>query len=414
MLLRGVLSPLCVLFFVLGFAQAEDKPVPDDLLKSIKADDPDVRIKAIMGLSKLGKEAVPVLVEALKDSDAKVSNAAAYGLLLLKLEPAERLAALRPYLADKNPLVRNGVAGALARGGQEAVASLVSFLKDEEVEVRKTAVRSLHAIAQKEKESRLVEATLPELEKALKDEASIVRLGVVQALPSFGPKAIPLLVVALDDKEAKVRAYAAAALSKPAYKPLAATFTPALAKRLKGEEEIMVKQSLLSTLSKCGPEMVPVIRAALTDKDPEVQKAALTGLGQIGLEAKAALPAVKELATKAEHPDLRKTAVSVLARFGPEGMAAVLDLLKLDDSATRLACLQVIGKQGGAGTAQVPSLSACLKDKEEDVRALAAFVLGKLGPDAKAALPDLQKLLEDRDKRVRDVAEKAIKSIGGN
>src|SRR4051794_20030606 len=97
LLVRRIVLSVFLLVLLVGDRRAEDKPVPDELLKKIKDEDPDVRIKAIMGLSKLGTEAVPVLVEALKDTEAKVSNAGAYGLFLLKLDPADRLAALRPY-----------------------------------------------------------------------------------------------------------------------------------------------------------------------------------------------------------------------------------------------------------------------------------------------------------------------------
>jgi HEAT repeat protein len=392
---------------------AQDKAIPEDLLKQIKDEDADTRVRAIMGLSKLGVEAVPVLVELLRDKEVNVSNAAAYGLQLLKIEPAERIAALKPFAADKSPEVRGGVASALARGGPDAVAVLVPFLKDEEPAVRKKAVLSLQAIVQKDKEARVGEMVVPEFEKALQDESAPVRLVVVQALPFCGPKSIPVLIKALDDMEAKIRATASSALSKPAFKELAGTFLGALTKRLASEEEVIVKQSLLSTLSKCGPEALPAIRKSLADMAPEVQKAALYALGQLGEEAKPALAEVKELAVKAEHPEVRKGAISLLPRFGAEGVSAVLALLKSDDSATRLACLQVVGKQGGATAADVANLAACLKDKDEGVRALAAFVLGKLGPDAKAALPELEKLREEKNEQVRAVAEKAIKSIGG-
>jgi HEAT repeat protein len=414
-----MLSSRCVVLSVLGLmllvpvAGARDGAIPEDLLKQIKDDNPDVRIKAIMGLSKLGAEAVPVLVEALKDKETNVGTVAAYGLLLIKLEPAERVAALRPFLADKSSAVRNGVAGALARGGPGAVEPLVGLLKDEAEDVRKTTVRSLQSVVQRDKEGKVGEAVVGELEKALQDESPGMRLAVVQALPFCGARAVPVLVTALDDREAKVRATAAAALSRPAYKMLAATILPALTKRLKREEELIVKQSLVSTLSRCGPEALPALREALADKAPEVQKVALTGLVKMGPPAKAALPAVKELAAKGRHPDVRKTAVSVLPQFGTEGLAAVLDLLKVEDSATRLGCLQVLGKQGGATATEVPSLTECLKDGDEDVRALAAYVLGKLGPEAKAALPALEKLRMDKDERVRAVAEKAVESIAG-
>src|SRR5262249_45730903 len=153
-----------------------------------------------------------------------------------------------------------GVAGALARGGPDAIALLTTCLKDEEPDVRKTAVRSLQSIVQREKDGEVSEAALAAFKKAMQDEAHSVRLAGVQAVPFCGPAAVPVLVIALDDKDVKVRANAAAALSRPAYKTLAGTIAPALARRLKSEDEIPVKQSLLSTLGRCGPEAVPAIR----------------------------------------------------------------------------------------------------------------------------------------------------------
>jgi HEAT repeat protein len=413
MLVRCAVLSAVVFGLLAGSAVAQDRAIPEDLLKQLKDEDPDVRIKAIMGLSKLGVEAVPVLVEALRDTEVNVSNAAVVGLIRLKIEPAERIAALKPFVADKSPEVRGGVAAALAGGGPDAVAVLVGFLKDEEPSVRKTAVASLQAVVQRAKDLHVGEMVVPEFEKVLQDESGPVRLTAVYALPFCGPKAIPAIVKALDDKEAKIRATAASALSKPAFKELAGSFLGALTKRLASEEEVIVKQSLLTTLSKCGPEALPAIRKSLSDSAPEVQKAALAALAQLGKEAKSALHDVKELAVKAEHPEVRKSAVSLLPRFGPDGVSAVLALLKSEDSATRLACLQVVGKQGGATAADVPNLAACLKDKDEGVRALAAFVLGKLGPDAKDALPELEKLREDKNEQVQAVAKKAIKSIAG-
>ena len=194
-----------------GVASAQEKAVPPQLLQAVKDADPAVRVKAIMGLSRLGAEAVPVMVEALKDEEANVSSAAAYGLRLIKLEPTVLRESLRPFLADKSASVRQGVAGALSRGGPEAIPLLLPLLQDEGFEVRRTTVQSLQSIVQKAPKA--ADDALPGLAKALKDEEPKVRLAVVQALPRFGPKAVAVILAALSDADPKVRAYAAAALS---------------------------------------------------------------------------------------------------------------------------------------------------------------------------------------------------------
>ena len=116
--------------------------------------------------------------------------------------------------------------------------------------------------------------------------------------------------------------------------------------------------------------------------------------------------------TSRSNRPTRRTNRPRCERRGPEGEGAIVDLLKVDDSATRIGCLLFIGKQKGDPPASlVPSLSAALGDKSEDVRGLAAHLLGLVGPAAKDALPGMVKLLSDPDERVREVAQKAIKKI---
>jgi HEAT repeat protein len=411
--LHGVVLSL----FCVATVLADDKAIPAELLRALKDPEADVRVKAIMGLSKLGPEVVPVLVEAIKDDEEEVSQAAAYALQVIKLEPEVRLGALRPFLKRPEAAVRQGIAGALARCGPGAVAPLLDLLKDEAPGVRKQAVLSLQTLvslqARTEQDPPAAKEALPGLEKALKDEDAPVRLAVVQALPRFGPGAAPLLLAALRDEDGKVRAYAAAALTAPAVKLDAKIALEPLVRQFKVEPEGFVRQSLLKTLGKLGDDAVPALTEALRDKDPAVQKAALTALVPIGPAAKSAFTAIKELASKAEHPDLLKTAIAALPKFGAEGQAALLDLLKRDDSAVRFACLQAVAAQKELPSAVVPGAIGALTDKNEKVRALAAYVLGKLGPEAKEALPALAKAREDSDERVRELAAKAVKQIEG-
>ncbi len=393
-----------------GDSRLDDKAVPPELLQGLKADKPEDRVKAIKELSKLGVEAVAPLVGALRDEEADVSQAAAYGLRLLKGSPADLVAALGPHLKDENPQVRKGVAGALGRCGGEALPALTNAFKDEDADVRKQVTLSLDTVARKDKGA--WSAILAILNSGLKDPDPKVRLTVVQTLARCGPGAVPLLLAALEDEDVKVRANAPAALG--ALKPEARAVLPALARRFKAEKEVPVKQSLLQTLGKLGPEAVAPLTDALRDDDPGVQLAALKALGPLGPEARPALAAMKELAVQASNPSVRSLAVKAVARVGPEGQAAVLDLLRVADTETRLACLQILGSQSDKVPKQaVPALVAALTDKEKKVRALAAFVLGKIGPDARDALPALAEANKDRDTDLAPIIDKAVKQIEG-
>jgi HEAT repeat protein len=100
--------PLC--------AFAQESKVPDELLKGLQSKDAGERVKAVKGLSKLGLDAVPHLITALRDEEAQVSQSAAYALRILKAEPAALVKALSPHAKDKSAAVRAGVAGAMNRG----------------------------------------------------------------------------------------------------------------------------------------------------------------------------------------------------------------------------------------------------------------------------------------------------------
>src|SRR5262245_27669757 len=96
---------LVALVLVLGLChgslgRAQEK-VPEELLRDVKDAEPATRAKAIMALSQLGVEALPVLLEALNDADSDVGGTAEQALRIIKLAPAEYMKALQPFLADK-------------------------------------------------------------------------------------------------------------------------------------------------------------------------------------------------------------------------------------------------------------------------------------------------------------------------
>ncbi len=390
-------------------ALAESKPVPPELLAALKAKEPAARVKAIKALSRLGPEVVPPLVEALKDEEPDVSQSAAYALRLFKADAKVALAALAPHLTDKHAAVRKGVASALPRCGADAAPLLVARLADAEADVRRQAALSLQIVASRAPAAG--KEALPGLEKALGDSSPAVRLAIVQALGRCGPGAVRPLLKGADDEDAKVRAYALAALLP--IKPEAKTVLPVLSRLAKSDPEVSVRQSALRTLGSLGAPAVKAIGDALADPEPAVQLAALKSLAQVGLAGKSALLKVKGLAAKADNEKLRSGAVFVLSKFGPEGETAIVELLAVDNSTTRLACLQHLGRKGKVPRSAVPDLVKALADREADVRVLAAHVLGQMGADAKAAVPALTKARKDADANVVRVAEEALGKIAG-
>jgi HEAT repeat protein len=383
--------------------------VPAELLQGLKDREPQARVKAIMGLSKLGVEAVPPLVGALKDEEVEVRQAAAYGLRLVRAMPAALAAVLGPFARDPDVRVRQGVAGALGRCGKDGVPLLLPSLEDAEDGVRRQAVFSILDVLKKTPEA--AGDVLPAVRKRLKDKAAPVRLITVQALPRCGKAAVPALVEALQDEEAQVRAHALDGIAR--LKPEAKDVLPDVVRRLKEDPAASVRQSALRTLGTLGPDALPPILAALQDRDPTVQNAALKALPQVGPESRRAVGAVKELAATASTPAIRAAAVGALAKIGPEGPALFEELLALPDSATRLECLKNLARAGNATRAAVPALAAALADRDAEVRVLAAHVLGQIGPAARDAVEALNKAARDSDETVRASAEKALQRVQG-
>jgi hypothetical protein len=110
---------------------------------------------------------------------------------------------------------------------------------------------------------------------------------------------------------------------------------------------------------------LPGLIDALKDKDENVRRYAMQALGNIGLEAKLAVPILVE-ALNVEYAWVRKNAAETLGNIGPEATPAVL------------------------------ALSGALKDENKFVREAAASALEKINT------PEAQKALEEYNKQKSD------------
>jgi HEAT repeat protein len=277
-----------------------------DVLKSEKAA-PRVREAAATALGRIGTEkkadaaindksliasfkaSAPLLIDALKDSDAGARAAAAESLGRLAEYAEEAVPALIAALSDKTAprLVRSNAAYALGRIGGEAARPAARPLADAltdaaaPVEVRRSAADALGALKNGAAEG------VPALGKALKDPAVVVRRAAVTALGKVGTaarEALSALVEASRDEDKFVRSQA---------------------------------YFVLGGLPDDASEIVPVLVNGMKDQFLDVRLAAIEALGRLGPAAKAAVPAL-QAATRDAQSAIRDAASEALKKVEPK------------------------------------------------------------------------------------------------
>lgn len=327
----------------LGDLGAAARTAAPALYAALKEDrEPEVRSQCGKALAQIGPHALPFLLQGLDDKDRVVRSWSVRAVGLIGPEAKEAVGPLTKALKDSQAGIRGGAAQALGEIGPAAEASapaLIEALADSDKDVRARAAAAL---------ARIGPDTAARLEAALKDDRPAVRHGAARVLASFGPEAadaVPALGQALKDKDAKVRFFAAAALGE------------------------------------IGPKAepaVPLLIEALKDKDQDVQAQAA---GSLALVGPSATPALARALSDPEAVAIRPTLLYVLGQLGPDARAAV------------------------------PALTDLLKDKDPNVVRLAVLALGTLGPEAKGAVPTLKELLESKSTDVRLGAALALVRI---
>lgn len=117
------------------------------LLKALRGSDPVVQAQASLLLGSIGRPAVPVLIEALKDGDRDVRTAAAAALISIGPEARFAVGTLVRALRDEDYFVRwNSVVALGEIGDKEAVPALMETLADGNIDVRKAAADALEKI----------------------------------------------------------------------------------------------------------------------------------------------------------------------------------------------------------------------------------------------------------------------------
>ena len=163
-----------------------------------------------------------------------------------------------------------------------------------------------------------------------------------------------------------------------------------------------------------GARALPAIQQTLHDPQAEAEtlKAALKACGLLG---RTSAPLVKDVAEVLTEPGLTAEAAVALSYLGPDAMPPLRSALSNKDPIVRRESLRSIGKLRERApldaSVVVPLLEKAMKDPDEGVRTVAATYLGIIHEGADTAVPALIAGLADSDPEVRRASAGALGSF---
>lgn len=358
------------------------------------AGETEERLQAILALAAIGDKAAsaaPVLVEVLDSDDETLRHAAAFALGNVRATAADE--SLRRAVAGSDPFLASVAAWALAR---------------------------IHP-----DDAKLGADAVARLRQDLGSKNPYARAGAASALSDLAPgltsatrgEIAAALADMLDDADPKAGTAAGAALVR-----LGGEAVEAVRAKLGSAS---VRRSAMDVLAAIGPAAKPALPemiAGLADSEPEYRAEAALAIAAIGAEAAAAVPALeKNLTDESAAPAVRYSAAYALGRIGTAAVAAEADLRALASSTDETmatvavwAALKVKPEDRSLFEVAVPRLRRALRGEAEMARLEAAAALGDIGPAAEAAVPILELVSEeDQSRAVRAAAAQALAKIRG-
>jgi HEAT repeat protein len=331
---------------------SEPVRIPTEQLKST---DPKVRIAACESLSKMKPptpEIANALIGMLRDPDDSVRAMCAQYTGELGFAGADAIPVLIENLRDDTMHVRMTSADALGRIASElseetrVIQPLMVAMEDPEPFVRRSACWSLKELGLR------AEAALPAFKKGANDNSLDIRKCSMDAIADLSQSTLDLapFVNALKHDQADVRSTAAAALAKAG--PAARRAIPALAPLLNDPDEY-VREAAVDALGKCcieTGETVSLLNKALLDPSHSVRKYAVLHLGAMGTRAKAAVPNLIRILS-GEEIYLRVWAAEALGNMGPDAAAALPRLRQMKNEKIESVEMEAAQLPGAVDTA---------------------------------------------------------------
>jgi len=196
-------------------------------------------------------------------------------------------------------------------------------------------------------------------------------------------------MVALKDKDAKVRAQATELLDSQVW-------------------GILRDGTLIDAKTEA---MRTIVLPALSDPDEEVRDWAVHAIVRFDLEAELGLPALLRHLGSSEAA-MRLWVIEKLGDQGKEGLEAVVSTLKDSSKLVRERAAQILMDKGADPAVAGPALVDAIKDFEPIPRIAAAATLIKLDPSSEAAMEVLSLALKDPSHSVRCYTIRRIRDGG--
>ena len=300
--------------------------------------------------------------------------------------------------------------GAIAvNAAEKSISDLIQALGTGSAQAR---VNAIDALAERgDDAAEAVDA----LAGILSDKSPTLRAHAARALGKIGAAAKPAgpaLVATVADADEAVRRAAVHALMQ--IRPGPKVTLPLLAKALR-DEDPTVRLRVLNALANIGDEAVPLLVAALEDKETEYW--ACIVVSEIGPEAEEAVPALVKL-LDSPKPEMQREAMIALAKIGAASAPAVPKLVKALDGPQELrpAATYALGMIGQpAKNAAQKKLEANTKSSNKFLAEVSIWALAKLDPNDKdlmrRAAATLAKGLIDKDPHVRMASARGIAEL---
>ena len=295
------------------------------LIACFEFENEDLRVQAAETLKKLGAKAVDPVRARLNDKNAQVRFWTVQTLAHIGPDAADAVNEVLALVSDNDARVRYKAVYAIGKFGvrSDAVfAGLLKAIEDKDESVTETALEVLESIGTPPKEA------LPTLARlATKGSPENVRQPALKLLGRLGEPAVPTFKTLLKDinpTEATDTLKAVASLGVHA-KPL----LPELQNLLLTNAWFGAHQEMLGTFKKCGPEgadgLTSVLKKVSDPNSPQADPARglvlLTTLGEMGSEAKSAVPVLIDL-LKSSKPGPGSNLFQILETLGDIGPAA--------------------------------------------------------------------------------------------
>lgn len=361
-------------------APRDSDPISALLLRSESRDD-SVRAAAFSEIRRRGPALLPGLDSILRAASWDHKTAAANALVLIGTPALPTIRAAARDTSSVGFTMEEALDWPHVSDSARTVL-LVALVADSSSVVRARAVRALGAHASEG--SRLGNIVL----RALSDPAPSVREAAAsQAIhlrdSSARSRAVPALVVLLEDSSAKVRREAVYALGNMS--DVSAVAVPQILVRMQSDPDTAIRQLSIRALGWIGTgasEAVHPLLGCAENWPPLLQTECLTALGGVG--------------------------TSKLSRAGADSVIGALrGHLDSPDSTARLAAVYSLVRLGRPA---IPSLSIALRSPDSGVALEAARGLGSFFDDTMVVSP-LLRALGDPRVSVRSAAAEAVAGV---